>query len=138
MFKKTLLGLTTLTFLTTSCAHYAKESDLDAIKIGMKKEKAMDGMSSRGYMRGSVLNKWGDIIEVREYQVERPPEPAFYIAGAILTVCTFGIMFPILFAGGTVDTYWMYFANDKLIQWGKAGDWKEAERIIWDININKT
>jgi hypothetical protein len=137
MSKRAVIGITALSLLVTSCAQYAKESDLDCIKIGMKKEKAMDGMSSRGYMRGSLLNKYGDVIEVREYEVQRDKDAGFYIAAGILTICTFGILLPIFLAPGHVDTYWLYFSNNKLIQWGKAGDWKEAERIIWDININK-
>lgn len=28
------------------------------------------------------------------------------------------------------ERYWLYFFNDKLIQWGRPGDWqKEADRI---------
>lgn len=135
--KKIVLGICTCSFLVTSCAQYAKEADLDCIKIGMKKEKAMDGMSARGYMRGSLLNKYGDVIEVREYQVEKRNNAGYFVAAGILTICSFGILLPLFFISPPPDTYWLYFSNDKLVQWGKAGDWKEAERIVWDININK-
>lgn len=36
-----------------------------------------------------------------------------------------------LTGGGQPDaTYWLYFHDDKLVQWGEAGDWrKESDRI---------
>lgn len=135
--KKIVLGVCMISFLLTSCSRYAKESDLDCIKIGMKKEKVMDGITQRGVMRGSLYNKYGDVIEVREYQISKNKDASFYVPIAIATLCTFGIAAPLFFIELPPDTYWMYFCNDKLIQWGKAGDWKEAERIVWDININK-
>jgi hypothetical protein len=79
----------------------------------MAKEDVMKKMSSRGVARGSITNKYGQIIEVREYEISvwRP------------------------WVGTDIDFYWLYFFEGKLAQWGKAGDWDEAQKIIYEINF---
>lgn len=115
MLKRSIMCFCTFSFLLTSCTRYASEEDFDFIKIGMKKEDVLQEMSSPGVMRGSIINKFGQVIDVREYEVSvfRP------------------------FIGTQIDFYWLYFCNDKLVQWGKAGDWAEAQRIVYDINFKK-
>lgn len=100
--------------LFTSCGRYASEKDFDVISLNMDKQDVIEKMSARGVARGSIINKHGQQIEVREYEVRafRP------------------------FSEPRVDYYWLYFCDNKLVQWGKAGDWAEAQRMVYDVNFN--
>lgn len=82
----------------------------------MNKEDVIKKMDGRGIARGCVVNKSGQIIELREYTLDEN---------------TLG-----LWDRPKPTIYWLYFCNGKLVQWGRAGDWKEAERKAYDINLN--
>lgn len=59
--------------------------------------------------RGSIVNKDGQVIEVWEYALYKTNGDAVYRSATL---------------------YWLYFYNDRLVQWGEAGDWqREADRI---------
>lgn len=110
-----LSGIAFGVFLS-SCGRYATEKDFDGIALYMNKQDVIEKMSANGIARGSIINKYGQQIEVREYEVKvfRP------------------------WIGTNVDSYWLYFCNGKLVQWGMAGDWAEAQRVVYDINFNST
>jgi hypothetical protein len=81
------------------------------LKLDMTKaevQQAMRGLVSPTgkpkAARGAIRNKHGQVIEVWEYILDR---------------------------GGEKDgVYWLYFYDDRLVQWGEAGDWaREADRI---------
>jgi hypothetical protein len=58
--------------------------------------------------RGSMTNKYGQVVEIWEYGLYKQVD-AFH---------------------GRYTYYWLYFHDNKLVQWGEAGDWqKEADRI---------
>jgi len=63
--------------------------------------------------RGSIRNKYGQVIEVWEYEKQKRDTRR----GNIYT-------------GLAPTMYWLYFYDGRLVQWGEAGDWKaEADRI---------
>ncbi len=108
-----LIIATTLSL--TSCGKYISEKKLDGIILHMSKEETFDKMGSRGVARGAIVNKYGQTIEVREC-VSRD-----WIRSSVWDMDR---------------TYWLYFCDGKLVQWGRAGDWGEAQKMIYDINFN--
>jgi len=134
--KQLVVGIGILSILLTGCARYASERNLDSITINMPKDDAIRKMKGKGVARGAVVNKFGQLIEVREYQVDRGKSAADIAGISICTVCTLGLTTPLFFSEGQIDTYWLYFCDGRLAQWGRAGDWAEAQRMIYDINFN--
>lgn len=108
-----LFALLTMTLLTTACSRYASEKNLDGISIHMSKQEVINRMHGQGVARGAIINKHGQTIEVREYKVSDLWLPTTW----------------------ELETYWLYFCDGRLVQWGKAGDWAEAQKVIYDINF---
>lgn len=105
-------------------------SSLSSISIGMKKSQVFERLGEPTVLRGSLQNRYGQIVEVAEYRLTLPSnDGAGTIVGkSALTVLTFG-MGAASFKGEQRD-YWLYFYDGKLVQWGQAGDWRrEADRI---------
>lgn len=102
----------------------------------MGKEDVLKKMGEGGVARGSMINKFGQVIEVREYQVDRGKPAAEWVEESIITALTLGLCFPILFTEGEIETYWFFFYDGQLVQWGKAEDWAVTERRIYDVNFN--
>ena len=113
--KKILVTCLTTTLLC-SCGHYVSEKKFDSLILGMNKTDVTQMMKGKGVTRGSLFTKDGQVVEVKEYQTT-----SF-----------------IFFQGRVTNTYWLYFCNGILIQWGRAGDWAEAQRIVYDINFKKS
>jgi len=132
---KTIALLATLASLT-ACSHYASKESLDNISLMMTKDEVIQTMDGNGIARGSIINKYGQVIEVREYQIDHGKSGSQVGAEVALTLLTFGFCAPILFSEGEIGTYWLYFCNGNLVQWGRAGDWAEAQKMIYDINFN--
>jgi hypothetical protein len=104
LLRPTVLFLTLIFIgvMATGCLTSAKR--LTSLKLDMPKSEVRQVMGEPTSARGSMRNKFGQVIEIWEYVLDR---------------------------GGQPDaTYWLYFYDDKLVQWGEAGDWrKEADRI---------
>ncbi len=119
-----------------SCARYASERSLDCISLNMKKEEVMQRMRAPGVARGAILNKYGQAVEVREYEVQKPRTGEQVGSQLVFTTLTLGLGAPILLIGGNVDKYWLFFHGGRLVLWGQAGDWALAEKKVYDINFN--
>jgi hypothetical protein len=83
------------------------------LEPGMSKSKVINILGEPDVARGSMINKYDQIIEVWEYNLRKKAPGA---------------------QGINIDTvpatYWLYFVESRLVQWGEAGDWKqEADRI---------
>jgi hypothetical protein len=110
------IGLASL----TGCVHKARHlsgflqaNSFLKISIGMPKFEVINEISAPDIVRGSIINKFDQIIEVWEYSVLRNPYSNFPY----------------------VESYLLYFFDNKLVQWGRAGDWKEAEAQIYEIRF---
>ncbi len=102
----------------------------------MPKEEVIQRMRAPGVARGAILNKYGQTVEVREYKIQQPRTGAQVATQIAYTAITLGFGAAVLFTGGEVDKYWLFFHNNKLVLWGQAGDWAQAEKKIYDINFN--
>jgi outer membrane protein assembly factor BamE (lipoprotein component of BamABCDE complex) len=76
------------------------------LELGMTKVQVIETVGEPNLARGSIQNKYGQLIEVWEYyRFESNWSP-------------------------DKKRMWVYFADGRLVQWGQAGDWaREADRI---------
>lgn len=133
--KRFLLLFAILAISLTSCSQYSSIRCLDNISLLMSKEEVVSEMP-KGYTRGSMINKHGQVIEVREYQFASPKDCRDYVGITCISILTLGLTTPLYFVSGPRDTYWLYFCDGRLVQWGKAGDWAEAQKTIYEIDFN--
>ncbi len=103
----------------------------------MTKQDANQQMKAKGIARGAMINKFGQSIEVMEYHINQGKSGRQLAHELTLTILSVGLLCPILLSEGEISTYWLYFCDGKLVQWGKAGDWTETQKIIYDINFKK-
>jgi hypothetical protein len=100
--KVSVLIYTLLIVICAGCLTSARR--LQNIHLDMTKAEVKQVLGEPSSARGSIRNKFGQVIEVWEYPLDRP--------------------------GLSDGLYWLYFYDNKLVQWGEAGDWKkEADRI---------
>jgi len=121
-------------FLVIGCTPSTKR--LQTIKLGMKKQEVTKKIGNPTVVRGAITNKHGQNIEVWEYRLNKGKTPNQKQKDVVLTVVTLGLGAPALFTGGEHQDYWLYFFDDKLVQWGQAGDWKREADRIYEINFN--
>lgn len=85
---------------------------LSEISIGQDKQTIREKMGAPLAVRGSIINKYNQRIEVWEYRL---------CSGGEVDIPPYS---------SNCDYYWIYFADDRLVQWGQAGDWgREADKI---------
>lgn len=131
-----IVAVTIAAFLTAGCAgNTPNSSQLRQISLGMSKNEVVNSLGEPAVVRGSIRNKFGQVIEVWEYKFSLPSsDSAGQVAGkAALTVITFGIG-AATFKSEKKD-YWLYFQDNKLAQWGEAGDWKKEPDRIYEYNF---
>lgn len=98
---RTLATVALVCVFGAACATTGKLMNL---QLQQSKQQVQTAMGKPTAARGSMTNKYGQVIEVWEYALYKPSS---------------GLTF-----------YWLYFYNGKLVQWGQAGDWqREADRI---------
>jgi hypothetical protein len=103
---KKLSILLTITVILTGCSAWYGNINLFNLQIGMTKSEAMRAIGrSPDNLIGAKKYPDGtvEVIQYSRYDV---------------------------WYGQLQERYWLYFFNDKLIQWGRPGDWeKEADRV---------
>jgi hypothetical protein len=126
MYKAVLIVVASL--VSAGCTKSA--SSLSTITLGMTKDEVLDCIGSPDVVRGAIRNKFGQVVEVHEYTLAMPSKDGAgeVIGKSFLTVFTFGIGAASFKSEKRL--FWLYFHDDKLVQWGQAGDWsREADRI---------
>lgn len=93
---------------------YALKTRLLNLNLGMTKSEVISAMGNPSAVRGSIVNKYGQQIEVWEYELYPPPP---YWTAATPTV------------------YWLYLCDGRLAQWGQAGDWEREADRIYDVRF---
>jgi hypothetical protein len=89
--------------ILTSCGTSKK---LNNLSVGMTTEQVKKTVGTNYVLRGSIINKFDQKVEVWEYKLSQPG----YVS--------------------LKNYYWLYIVDGKLSQWGQAGDWsREADRI---------
>ena len=110
--------------------------NLRKITLGMTRNTVAKALGEPTVARGAVRNKFQQVIEVWEYSLVRPNKdsPGESFGKASLTVLTLGMGAAIY--RDEIQNYWLYFVDDKLAQWGAAGDWKKEPERIYEFNFN--
>ena len=99
-----VLGFTDVVF--TACA--STELTLGQLHVGMSRDEVLERMGQPYVVQGSIKNRDGQAVEVWEYWLKHN----------------------ILDDDQTANLYWVYVVDNRLAQWGRAGDWqREADRI---------
>ena len=137
LLKKTLLVTsTTCLFVLSGCQKRIQPSHLSSIRIGMSKNEVIRHLGEPEVQRGSMMNNFNQVIDVYEYLVNRGPTDQQIVACTFLVICSFGLLFPLYFLTPTLaDPYWMFFCNDRLEKWCKAGDWETTQHNIQEIRF---
>jgi len=113
--KKLLILICFLFGLSISCA--TPRSALMQVSLGMTKEEVIKSIGEPELRRGAITNKFGEVVEVWEYRVLGK--------GKLLDIMQWD-----------ADDYWFYFVESKLVQWGKAGDWRREADRIYEIRFD--
>ena len=124
------------TLIGTGCMKNIKVEKLRTISLGMSKEEVVKNLGESTVVRGSIRNKLNQVVEIWEYELVVPQNTSAgqELEKLVLTAITLGAL------GGVykdkIKSYWLYFYDNKLAQWGEAGDWsKESDRIYkFDFN----
>lgn len=95
-----------LLLLLCGCATTRSSTILIKLNLGMSKQEVIKTIGEPDVARGSIRNKYDQLIEVWQYSLLEPKYN--YL---------------------TTD-FWLYFYDNRLVQWGQAGDWgREADKI---------
>lgn len=118
------------------CASVQHTKKLRQISLGMSKDEVMEELGEPSVVRGAITNKFNQTVEVWEYRMDKGKTGKRVGAEVTATLVTFGILAPVLFSSGEIQDYWLYFYDNKLVQWGQAGDWKAEADRIYEFNFN--
>ena len=125
------------TLVGLGCATSLKTEKLRSISLGMPKGEVVKNLGEPTAVRGSIKNKFNQNVEVWEYELVAPKHTSAgeEFGNFALAVISIGTLANQVYKDN-VKTYWLYFYDNKLAQWGEAGDWsKEADRIYqFDFN----
>ena len=108
---------------------------METLSLGMSKKEVKNHLGEPAVVRGAVTNQHGQVIEVLEYILAMPSTDSAgqIIAKSLGTIVSLGLL-----AGkfkGERRSFWLYFMEDKLVQWGQAGDWQEERKRISGIRF---
>ena len=128
--------LLVLVLLLSGCATIHSTKKLRRASLGMSKEEIVKVIGEPTVVRGAIINKFNQTVEVWEYKMDKGKTAGEIGVQAAFAIVSFGLLSPALFVPGEIQHYWLYFYDNKLVQWGQAGDWgKEADRI-YEFNFN--
>jgi hypothetical protein len=123
-------------FFLSGCQKTIHPSHLSRLKIGMSKKEVVEQIGEPSVQRGSMINNFAQEIDVYEYLVDYGATAQQYAACTALCICTFGLLLPLYFClPGRIDPYWLFFFNNRLEKWCKAGDWETTQHNIQEIRF---
>ena len=124
--------------LLSSCGVFkpgVKNKDkLSHLELDFTKEGVREVLGEPDEVRGSLKNEDGDTVTVWEYLLFPDGTGAANFAwGLFLVTITWWI--PDAFPPYS-DAYWLYFVENTLVRWGRAGDWEPdvIQQIKLDVN----
>ena len=95
--------------LLAGCTGTRQPTILERIQLGQDKQAVASNIGRPDVVRGAVVNRHGQTIEVWEYRLGP---------------------WTLIEVPRDLRRYWLYFVDGRLSRWGEAGDWgREADRI---------
>lgn len=70
--------------------------------------------------RGVTFNKSDQIVEVFQYSEYEKKEEAKVTSDVLV---------------GQPSSFYLFFYQDQLVQWGAADDWREAAKLLYETNF---
>lgn len=110
-----------------------KQSHISKLRMDMEKEKVRSILGEPDSSGATVQD--GREIEAWVYTLKTSQTPQQQAAAIYCTICTLGLCFPLLFVDGPPVPYHVYFANDRLKQWGRGFDWQPTPNQINEIRM---
>lgn len=107
-----LILTTIIAIFFIGCAG-ATDTKLSDVSLGMSKSQVKEVMGNPDVVRGSVINKYNQVIEVWQYKL--------YSDWMRMEK--------------NAEIYWLYFADGKIYQWGQAGDWEVESKNLYEIRV---
>lgn len=114
----------------TSCAIPAE--NLKYAHLGMSPADLETNIGKPNLVRGSVVNRFGQQVEVLEYELIFPDKPHSKTFKIVFSTLTAGAGSPVWLAQNT-KTYWFYFVDSKLARWSEAGDWEVEKEQLYEL-----
>lgn len=114
----------------TSCATPAE--NLKYAHLGMSPNDLETNIGKPNMVRGSVVNRFGQQVEVWQYDLIFPDNPDARTFKIAFTALTVGVGSPVWLAQNT-KTYWFYFVDSKLARWNEAGDWESEKERLYEL-----
>lgn len=115
---------------STSCAVSAER--LKYAHIGMSKEDLRTNVGKPTLVRGAVVNRFGQEVEVWEYKLVYPDDPDLKTFKVVFSALTAGAGSPVWLVQ-TNKTFWFYFVDSKLARWNEAGDWEVERQRLYEL-----
>lgn len=109
------LTVVTMCLLAIACASAPARVDMSKISVGM--------------MKAEVHSRLGDPVNV--VGAKQYPD-------GVMEVLQYGYDTNQLFdgrPGPPGQAYFLYFFNDKLLQWGRAGDWQKEADVVYEVRV---
>lgn len=126
-----------LLLLLPACVKPVKRQKLLKIELGMTKDQINKILGQPKLLRGSIINRDRQIVEVFEYDVDTGKSSSQIwsnIGYAFLAAfCNVWI-----FAQGSdshIKPFWFFFHNNVLVKWGGAGDWQQEMYIVHEMKF---
>jgi len=125
------------TLMGLGCATSLKTEKLRTISLAMPKEEVVKNLGEPTAVRGSIRNKLNQVVEIWEYVLVAPKHTSVGqdIGNFAWTAMTFGLLAGEVYADN-LKIYWLYFYDNKLAQWGEAGDWSKEPDRIYQFDFN--
>lgn len=108
---------------------------LSYLEIKMKKESVIDIVGTPDEIRGSIKNVDDDVVTVWQYDLYSKSSAWANLGLGIFPFFTISWWTPTLGNYNRPDSYWLYFVNNYLTQWGRAGDWRPD--LIMNIRMEE-
>ncbi|MCH7923771.1 MAG: hypothetical protein IH975_12175 [Nitrospinae bacterium] len=124
------LGLTLALTVVAATACAPSVDKLQSVKPGMTKKAVTESFGQPTTVKAVIRNRFGQTIEVWEYNLALPDDPSEESFKKITATMTAGVLAPVWLVQNT-KPYWFYFLDSKFAKWREAGDWEaEMEQLL--------
>jgi hypothetical protein len=120
--------------LLTGCQKRIRPRDLNKIQLGMTKQEVIHEIGEPTIYRGSMVNDFDQIVDVFEYTVDLGSTSQEWWRYFVLANSPLHDFAGFAFVDH-LETYWLFFYNNILKKWCKAGDWETTQHDIQEIRF---